>query len=155
MDKINRKFKPDFRPYKYTKSHEKFFCPLCTTERAFTIGHKISLKNFGQIIIATLFVSLLLYPFMGFESIYSFFAVWACFEIGLRLNFRKEIACPHCGFDASWYRKDIRIAKKLIDEFWIDKKKEQGHEIAEQSLETPQDATEIPQTENIDSSSYF
>jgi hypothetical protein len=155
MDKIDKSFKTDFRPYRYKKAHEKFFCPLCKTQRAFTIGHKISLKNFGQIIIATAFVSMILYPFMGFESIYSFFAIWACFEIGLRANFRKEISCPHCGFDASWYRKDIRIAKKLVDDFWIEKKREQAYEAEVPSIEDALNASEIPQRENNDHSSYF
>jgi hypothetical protein len=152
MSKLNKKFSPDFRPYKFKKAHESFFCPLCSTERAFSIGHKLTLKNFGQIIIVTLFLSLFLFPFMGYESIYCFFLVWATFEIGLRANHRKEIPCPHCGFDASWYRKDIKIAKKLIDEFW-QKKRQESDEEKDEEVEPV--ISEIPKVDNIEESAYF
>ena len=35
---------------------------------------------------------------------------------------KSEIPCPYCGFDASWYKKDVKIARKKVQEFW--KKKE-------------------------------
>ncbi len=59
-----------------------------------------------------------LYPFISFAGIFSFFLFWAGFEAALRLNFKKEIPCPHCGFDAAWYKKDVRIAKSKVKEFW-------------------------------------
>ena len=34
------------------------------------------------------------------------------------MSYRKEIPCPHCGFDASWYKKDVKIARRLVKEFW-------------------------------------
>jgi hypothetical protein len=69
-------------------------------------------------IIVTAFATLLLFPFMEWEGLFSFFAIWACFELGIRMAFRKEIPCPHCGFDASWYKKDVKIARKLVQDFW-------------------------------------
>ncbi|MBT7608203.1 MAG: hypothetical protein HN576_00500 [Bacteriovoracaceae bacterium] len=151
MNEARKKFNPDFRPYKFKTAHEQFFCPLCKTERAFSLGHKLSLKNYGQIIIVTLFTSLFLYPFMGFESLYSFFAIWTAFEISFRANFRKEIPCPHCGFDASWYRKDIKIARKLVDEFWQVKAQEESEEVEKALPQT----SEIPDADNVDGQAYF
>ncbi len=118
MEKLTRKLKADFRPYKYKHAKKHFYCPLCGTERAFTLGHKLTSENYLQIIVITFFISIFLFPFMGFESLYSFFMVWAGLEIGFKINFRKEIGCPHCGFDASWYKKDVKVARKLVNEFW-------------------------------------
>ena len=39
-------------------------------------------------------------------------------EVYKRLNFRKEIPCPHCGFDASWYKRDVKVARKLVERHW-------------------------------------
>lgn len=66
----------------------------------------------------TVVTTAILYPFISFSGIFSFFLYWAGFEATLRLTFKKEIPCPHCGFDASWYKKDVRIAKAKVKEFW-------------------------------------
>lgn len=63
-------------------------------------------------------VSACLYPLMELKGIFSFFVVWGAFEAALRVNFRKEVPCPHCGFDASWYKKDVKVARQKVDEFW-------------------------------------
>jgi ribosomal protein L37E len=49
---------------------------------------------------------------------FSFFLYWACFEAGRRIFFSREIPCPHCGFDASWYKRDVKVARRKVDEFW-------------------------------------
>lgn len=111
-------FKFDARPYKYKNPVKRFFCPLCGVERAFNLSHRLTPKHYFQMIIVTAFTTLLLFPFMEWEGLFSFFAVWAIFELGIRMAFRKEIPCPHCGFDASWYKKDVKMARKLVKDFW-------------------------------------
>lgn len=37
------------------------------------------------------------------------------------MNYRKEIPCPHCGFDASWYKKDVKVARRLVAAYWSEK----------------------------------
>ena len=59
-----------------------------------------------------------LWPIMSGRSLFSFFFYWAGFEGVRRLLFRKEIPCPHCGFDASWYKRDVKMAKQLVHNFW-------------------------------------
>lgn len=117
----------DARPYKYKNPVKTFFCPLCGVERAFNMSHRLTPKHYFQMIIVTAFTTLLLFPFMEWEGLFSFFAIWACFELGIRMAFRKEIPCPHCGFDASWYKKDVKIARKLVQDFW-DQNDEAGQE---------------------------
>jgi hypothetical protein len=96
----------------------KFFCPLCRTQRAMTNKLKLSKMNFAQIVLITGAVMAALYPIMGLKSLFTFFVVWFSFEASARMRFRKEIACPHCGFDASWYKRDVKVARRLVHEFW-------------------------------------
>ena len=101
----------------------EFFCPLCGTKRAMSTNPHLSLKNFLQVGLITMAITAILFPLMAWKGVFSFFGVWAVFEAFLRLNFRKEVPCPHCGFDASWYKKDVKIARKKVDDFWGQQKK--------------------------------
>lgn len=31
--------------------------------------------------------------------------------------YRKELRCPFCGFDPSWYKKDVKFARQKVEEF--------------------------------------
>jgi hypothetical protein len=106
------------RTYKYKHAHMEFFCPLCGTKRAVVTDPHLSPMNYLQITLVTVAITAVLYPVMGLKGIFSFFVVWAGFEAALRLNFRKEVPCPHCGFDASWYKKDVKMARRKVEEFW-------------------------------------
>lgn len=108
----------DPRPYKYKKAAFNFFCPLCRTERAMSASHRLTLKNYIQISLITIVISSCLYPFMQLRGLFSFFIIWALFEGTRRVLFRKEVPCPHCGFDAGWYKKDVKVARKKVEEFW-------------------------------------
>ena len=33
----------------------------------------------------------------------------------------KQISCPHCGFDATWYKRDVKVARQLVKDFWVQK----------------------------------
>jgi ribosomal protein L37E len=50
--------------------------------------------------------------------LFLFFFFWAIGECIRKILHRKEIPCPHCGFDMTWYRRDVRIAKKIVEDFW-------------------------------------
>ncbi len=66
-------------------------------------------------------VGALLFPLMGFNSFFIFFVIWAVFELAIRTDFKKQVPCPHCGFDATWYKKDVRVARQVVKDFWIQK----------------------------------
>lgn len=123
----------EHRTYKFKKAHIEFFCPLCRTQRAVVTNPHLEPKNYLQMLMLTIVTTAILYPFMNMAGIFSFFLYWAGFEATLRLTFKKEIPCPHCGFDAAWYKKDVRIAKSKVKEFWQLK---QGHaEIAPDNVD--------------------
>jgi len=106
------------RTFKFKDPHMEFYCPLCGTQRAITAKPHLSALNYLQMTLITVAITACLYPFMEWKGIFSFFFVWAVFEGAFRLNFRKEVPCPHCGFDASWYKKDVTVAREKVDQFW-------------------------------------
>jgi len=110
------------RHYKYRNPAMTFYCPLCSTPRVITITPGLKPLHYVQIVFVTLLLVWMFWSLMGLGSLVWFFVVWGIFEGTLRTSFRKEVPCPHCGFDASWYKRDVKVAKRLVSEFWADKK---------------------------------
>ena len=108
------------RPFRYKKAALQFFCPLCRTERSITTGHRLSVLNYVQIVLVTGLVTALSFPWAGFKGLAAFFPIWLGFEMVRRALFSKEVPCPHCGFDASWYKRDVKVARKRVEEFWAE-----------------------------------
>ncbi len=110
------------RVFKLKNPRMEFFCPLCRSKRGFLYSPRLSGKNYVQIIFISLMLSMILYPFLGLRAVVVFFMVWGVMEFSLRLLFKKEIPCPHCGFDATWYKKDVQVARQKVKEFWDEKR---------------------------------
>jgi len=106
------------RIFKAKNPSMTFLCPLCRTERAFHYRPRLSVLNYGQIVLLTVATIWLTFPIFQWKSFFFFFIYWTVFEAMVRLLFRKEIPCPHCGFDASWYKRDVKVARKKVEEFW-------------------------------------
>ncbi len=106
------------RTYRYKKSAMEFFCPLCRTQRNFSISFRLSPMNYLQIAIMTALFTAVTFPFWELRGALIFFLIWPTFEFTRRSLYKKEIPCPHCGFDASWYKKDVKVARKLVSDFW-------------------------------------
>ncbi len=146
----------EYRVFKHKKSTLSFYCPLCRTERALTSTYKLSAKNYLQILMTSVFFVLILFPLMELKSLWIFFVVWAGFELGVRLVYRKEIPCPHCGFDASWYQKDVKMARKLVTNFWDTKKPKEEVEIEPEIKQKDfEDTPVIPEISPDDASIYL
>jgi hypothetical protein len=109
------------RVYKYKNKSRNFFCPLCRTERNVNTSPRLTTKNHIQIILTSIILGSMLYPFFKVESFVIFFVVWGSFELAIRSDFKKQVPCPHCGFDATWYKKDVRVARQKVAEFWAEK----------------------------------
>ncbi|TDP53292.1 hypothetical protein C8D79_1934 [Bacteriovorax stolpii] len=109
------------RVYKYKNKDRNFFCPLCRTERNVTVSPKLTKKNLLQITLTTIVLGAALYPFFGVESFVIFFAIWGAFELAVRSDYKKQIPCQHCGFDATWYKRDVKVARQKVAEFWAQK----------------------------------
>lgn len=109
------------RVYKYKNKSRNFFCPLCRTERNVNASPRLTKKNYLQITLTSIVLGAMLFPFFGVESFVTFFAIWGVFELAIRSDFKKQVACPHCGFDATWYKKDVKVARQKVAEFWAQK----------------------------------
>ena len=110
------------RVYRYRNPAMNFFCPLCGTERQFLGSPRLSAFNYMQLILISGIIIALAFPVTGFRSFPVFFILWAVFELVVRVRFKQEIPCPHCGFDATWYHRDVRVARKIVEDFWRNKK---------------------------------
>lgn len=106
------------RTFRLKNPAKEFFCPLCSTKRAFTISPRLQVHNYFQISMMSIFLAMICYPLMEWRGVFFFFPVWIGFEASVRILFRREIPCPHCGFDASWYQRDVKVTRRLVQEFW-------------------------------------
>ncbi|MEI8347823.1 MAG: hypothetical protein WCG27_10165 [Pseudomonadota bacterium] len=109
------------RPYKFKSPTLEFFCPLCRSERSFTYRARLSTKQYVQILMCTVILTLLTYSITDWRSFIFFFIFWAGIEWANRVLLRKQVPCPYCGFDASWYKRDVKVARQLVKDFWAQK----------------------------------
>lgn len=109
------------RVYKYKNKSRNFFCPLCRTERNVSASPRLTKKNHIQIILSTIVLGSILFPYFGVEGFVVYFACWGAFELAIRSDFKKQVPCNHCGFDATLYKRDVRVARQKVAEFWAQK----------------------------------
>lgn len=108
------------RFYKVKNPQRKFLCALCSAQREIKYSKNLSYKNYLQIVVISIALSWISFSFMGPKTVFAIFLVWPIFEITNKMLYRKEIPCPYCGFDATWYRRDVNIANAKVKEFWQD-----------------------------------
>lgn len=114
------------RVYKVKNAVVSFLCPLCSAPRGLRYRSRLVLKNYLHITMINLVLGLILWNLMGFKVIYLFFIVWAGYEAVHKMLYRKEIPCPHCGFDATWYKRDVKLARKLVKDFWASREADES-----------------------------
>lgn len=106
------------RFYRVKGARREFLCALCRAPRQMRYSSKLAAKNYAQLLIFSLSLVWMLFPWFGIRSTLLALAIWPCVEFVNKLLYRKEISCPYCGFDATWYRRDVRVARRKVEEFW-------------------------------------
>jgi len=106
------------RPFKLRRPLVRFFCALCRTERQLSKRSRLNSLQLFQIILISTILMFGFYPLWGLKVFIFLPIVGVVFEGVHKLQFRKEIPCPYCGFDATWYKRDVTLAKKKVEEFW-------------------------------------
>ncbi len=106
------------RVFKVKKPKTSFFCALCRAPRQLTYQRHLGTHHYVQIVATTVFLTWALFPYLQFKTLGLVFPLWGAFEFTRKLLYRKELPCPYCGFDATWYRKDVRIARRQVEEFF-------------------------------------
>lgn len=143
------------RFYKVKNPRKQFLCALCRAPRQMKYSKNLSVKNYLQLFILSSFISWATFPLMGFKGLFWVFVVWPVAELANKLIYRKEIPCPYCGFDATWYRRDVKVARRKVEDFWssnypelVGKKREMSHALGGTELQGSKDANS-PQANEI------
>lgn len=106
------------RFYRVKKPVREFLCALCSAPRQMKYSKNLSAFNYAQIALISVVLIWSLSSLMGAKALFMVFPVWLCFELGNKLLYRRELPCPYCGFDPSWYRRDVTVANKMVKNFW-------------------------------------
>ena len=93
------------------------FCALCRTPRKLRYSRRLQLRQVGQILVLTLGLTAVLAPWLDWKGAMSLPIVWVVFEMVRQSLYRKELTCPSCGFDPTWYKKDVKIARQKVEDF--------------------------------------
>jgi len=99
------------------KSFRECFCALCSTPRRLRYLRHLSKFHYSQILILSISFTALTYPLLSWKGLISLPIIWALFEGIHKSLYRKELKCPYCGFDPTWYKKDVKFARQKVEEF--------------------------------------
>ncbi len=99
------------------RDHRDCFCALCRTPRKLRYERKMRARHMGQILVLTISLAAILYPWLSWKGVLSLPIVWVIFEYTRSSLYRKDLICPYCGFDPAWYKKDVKMARAKVEEF--------------------------------------
>jgi hypothetical protein len=92
------------------------YCALCRTPRRVRYSRRLSFMHLTQILFLSALSSWALFPLIQAKALLSIFVIWASYEF-IRLSlYRRSLVCETCGFDPTWYKRDVRIARRLVEE---------------------------------------
>lgn len=132
------------RFYRVKNPKKHFLCALCSAPRQLKYSKHLSYLNYAQIVILAAFSSWALFPIMGAKSFTLIFPIWLLMEIGNKILYRRDIPCPYCGFDATWYRRDVTVANKMVKDFWKSNHPELVNKAEDEETSEDSNGTEGP-----------
>ena len=107
-----------FRPAKKSKMKKtECFCALCRSPRVIRYSRRLEGRHFLQILTLGFGLTAATFPWFSFKALYALPLIWAIFEIQYKSLYRKDLKCPYCGFDPTWYKKDVNLARRKVEEF--------------------------------------
>jgi hypothetical protein len=99
------------------KESKECYCACCRTPRTLQYDRLMKGRHYLQIFILTLVLTFATYPWFQWKAVTAMPLIWAIFESFHKSLYRKELSCPYCGFDPTWYKKDVRLARRKVEEF--------------------------------------
>ena len=93
------------------------YCALCSTPRVLRYKRHLTKMNFFQILLISLVIMVPAFTLFEFKVVAVPFLVWIAFELTHKSYYRRDSVCPFCGFDPTWYKKDIKLARRKVEEF--------------------------------------
>ena len=109
--------KADNRIYKVKNSKKEFFCALCRKPRQMRFESTLTTNHYVQLVLFYTVSLVFLYPWLNEYALFLIVPYWMFFEFVIKLLYRKELRCPYCGFDAVWYRRDVKVARRIVQDF--------------------------------------
>lgn len=107
-----------YQPTKKQKNQKtECFCAHCRSPRILRYSRRLQGRHFGQILTLGFVFTAATYNWFGFNGIYALPVIWAIFETSHKALYRKDLKCPFCGFDPTWYKKDVKLARLRVEEF--------------------------------------
>jgi hypothetical protein len=107
--------------FKVKNSKKEFMCALCKSPRQMRYSKNLSKLVYLRLLLLSAFLVWALYPMMGEKAVLMVLPLWPIVEFTNKILYRKEIPCSYCGFDATWYRRDVKVAKRKVDDFWSER----------------------------------
>jgi hypothetical protein len=95
-----------------------FYCPLCQHHQTTNTIARITWRHQAQLVVLTLAVTVLTYPWISLACLSLYPIFWAGFEIFYRLRKRQALVCESCGFDPFLYKQDIKVARQALKRHW-------------------------------------
>jgi uncharacterized Zn-finger protein len=117
------------RILKLKKPTQEIFCPLCRTLRHIRFSPRMKKHHFIQMTVLTFLFVFFFWNIFKERGLFIFFLIWSLWEGFVRWSYKKEVPCPHCGFDATLYKRDVRQARQKVKEFWNQKDVEYSRSI--------------------------
>lgn len=105
--------------FKKQKKSEKTecFCALCRSPRVIRYSRRLKGRHYLQILTLAFVFTASTYSWFGFHGAFALPIIWAVFETQYKSLYRKDLKCPYCGFDPTWYKKDVKLARQKVEEF--------------------------------------
>jgi hypothetical protein len=99
------------------KTQKDCFCALCRSPRKLRYSRHLSTLHYGQILVLTIGFTAATYSWLQWRGAMALPIIWGLFESIHKSLYRKDLTCPHCGFDPKWYKKDVKLARQKVEEF--------------------------------------
>ncbi len=105
------------RSFMSKKESSECFCVLCSSPRKLRYTRYLQPRHYFQIIVLTIGITAVSFPWLALNGAFSLPVVWALFESIHKSLYRKDLKCSICGFDPKWYKKDVKLARRKVEEF--------------------------------------
>jgi hypothetical protein len=107
--------------FKVKNSKKEFLCALCKSPRQIRYSKNLSKLVYLRLLLLSSFLVWAFFPLVGEKAFLIVVPLWPIVEFTNKILYRKEIPCSYCGFDATWYRRDVKVAKRKVDDFWSER----------------------------------
>jgi hypothetical protein len=93
------------------------YCALCRSPRRVRYSRNLKAQHYGQILVLTIVLTACTFPWLQFKGFVALPLIWAIFESIHKSLYRRDLKCQYCGFDPTWYKKEIRLARQQVEDF--------------------------------------